>query len=117
MTKNFIILSSSTSKNISISKLLCLINTLTINSLLDVRPQDIYASKNSLPHEDKLPLNRLRRRHHGALLKIEKRLNNTTADACPESKTTTSHKIKHIIEDCTVHDHIHPNLKIQSLIQ
>ena len=90
------------------------IHSLKDNTQLHARPPDIHPSESSLSREDRVHLARLRCGHHPALLSYQKRLNDTVQDTCPGCNTAP-HTIKHIMEDCTAHNHTRQQHNIQSL--
>ena len=90
------------------------IQSLKYNTQLQARPPDIHPSESSLPRVDRVHLARLRCGHHPALLSYQKRLDETISDACPGCNTAP-HTIKHIIEDCTAHNHLRQQHNIHSL--
>jgi len=81
------------------------IQSLKDNTLLHARPPDIHPTELTLPREDRVHLARLRCGHHPALLSYQKRLDDAVGDACPGCNTAP-HTIKHIMEDCTAHNHL-----------
>ena len=90
------------------------IQTLKPNNQLLTRPPDIHPSESTLPREDWVHLARPRCGHHPALLTYQKRLDGALLDACPGCNTAP-HTIKHIMEDCTIHDHSRQQHNIHSL--
>ena len=88
--------------------------TLKDNTLLRARPPDIHPSETSLPREDRVHLARLRCGHHPALLSYQKRLDDSIVEDCPGCNTAP-HNIKHIMEDCTAHNHTRQQHNIHSL--